>query len=164
MQIFNDVELIPNFFVVSDEMLRGGQPTAEGFQELKERGTKTVVNLREESWLVEEERRILEPLDIKLVSIPLSPFREPTDDEIEHFLEIVTRPEHQPSFVHCLHGMDRTGAMVCMYRMHNHGWTFDDAYAEMVANGFHVEFQNLRRGVLRFASRVGVLSGTFRAI
>ncbi len=38
---------LKNYPVVSDALSRAAQPTADGFAELKRRGVKTVVNLRE---------------------------------------------------------------------------------------------------------------------
>ncbi|HEY9784343.1 MAG TPA: dual specificity protein phosphatase family protein [Candidatus Obscuribacterales bacterium] len=159
MLIFDKSDVIPNFRAVSAELFRGGQPTHSGFQMLKERGIRTVVNFRDEPPLISVEQRILDALGLDFISIPLSPFREPTHKEVEQFLEIISCSEAQPLFVHCLHGQDRTGAMVCIYRMAASGWGFDEAYAEMVESGFHAEFHHLRRAVLRFASRKGVFGG-----
>lgn len=159
MLFIDDTELIPNLRAVSDNLLRGGQPSREGFLDLQKNGTRTIINLREEPWLIDEERRLIAELGLDYVSIPLSPFREPTDAEIEEFLKVALEPARQPVFVHCLHGQDRTGAMVCIYRMEVHGWSFDQAYAEMVAHGYHPEFFALRCAALRFASRKGLIGG-----
>src|SRR6516165_6972743 len=39
---------VPRFLVVGDGLYRGGQPSAAGFQMLKEKGIKTIINLRAE--------------------------------------------------------------------------------------------------------------------
>lgn len=37
---------VPNFHKVSEKLYRGGQPTAEGMQQLEKLGIKTIINLR----------------------------------------------------------------------------------------------------------------------
>ena len=55
------------------------------------------------------------------------------------FLEIVTDPEKRPVFVHCMHGADRTGTMVAVYRIVVEGWDKEKAIDEMRNGpfGFH---------------------------
>ena len=62
---------LPNFKVVNDHILRGGQPTDEAFQKLAERGVKTVVDLR---WTgehdISHEKQIVETDGMRFVSVP----------------------------------------------------------------------------------------------
>jgi tyrosine-protein phosphatase SIW14 len=159
MFAYDPTKPTPNLRQVADEIYSGGQPSEEGFAELKAKGIKTVINLREEPGQIEREAAILDKLGLGYLSIPLTPFQEPSESAIKQFLDVALAPEKHPIFIHCLHGQDRTGVMVCIYRMEAHGHTFDTAYEEMVANGFHKEFLNLRRAVLRFASRKGLVTG-----
>src|SRR5678809_966028 len=39
---------IPRFGILADGLYRGGQPTAQGFQFLKQKGIKTIINFRAE--------------------------------------------------------------------------------------------------------------------
>ena len=121
---------LPNFQVVSATLYRGGQPTMEGFAHLKTLGIKTIINLRDEYDLIETEAMLLEHLGLNYLSIPLSPFTHPGSASIERFLDALSMGEHQPHFVHCQHGMDRTGAFVSIYRLHAHEWTIDQAFEE----------------------------------
>ena len=43
--------------------------------------------------------------------------RVPTAQEIAAFMKIVTDPESQPVYVHCVGGRHRTGVMTAIYRM-----------------------------------------------
>ena len=157
MFAYDPSEHNPNFRQIAAEIYCGGQPSDEGFNVLKEKGIKTIINLREEPGQIARERELVESLGMTFLSVPMTPFQEPSETAIKQFLELALKPESHPIFVHCLHGQDRTGAMVCIYRMEAHGHTFDMAYEEMVAGGFHKEFLNLRRAVLRFASRKGLV-------
>lgn len=157
MFAYDPSEPTPNFRQIAAEIYCGGQPNDEGYKILKEKGIKTVINLREEPGQIAREKEIVEQLGMKFLSVPMTPFQEPSETAIKQFLDVALQSENHPIFVHCLHGQDRTGAMVCIYRMEAHGHTFDRAYEEMVAGGFHKEFLNLRRAVLRFASRKGLV-------
>jgi len=157
MFAYDPLEPTPNLRQIAGEIFCGGQPSDQGFATLKEMGIKTVINLREEPGQIERERELVHGLGMNFLSVPMTPFQEPSEAAIKQFLELALNPESHPIFVHCLHGQDRTGAMVCIYRMEAHGHNFDVAYEEMVANGFHKEFLNLRRAVLRFASRKGLV-------
>ncbi|MBX3073455.1 dual specificity protein phosphatase family protein [Candidatus Obscuribacterales bacterium] len=144
-------EHLPNLQFVGAELWRGGQPHSEGFIKLKEKGVKTIVNLREEPNLIAGERAIVQELGLDYISIPLRPFDIPDDQKVEQFLELMKEAKAHSVFVHCLHGMDRTGLMCAIYRMSAHDWTFRDAYDEMLRFGFHEAFDNLRGVVVKHA-------------
>ena len=61
------------------------------------------------------------------------------------FLRIATTPAMQPVLVHCLHGSDRTGTMVAIYRIAYGGWSKAQATEEMIIGGFgfHPMWKNL---------------------
>lgn len=144
-------EDVPNFQMVSPTLYRGGQPSRKGFMKLKELGILTIVNLRDEQYMIKSEAELLRSLDLNYVSIPLSPFVAPDTKNIERFLEMVAKETHQPHFVHCLHGQDRTGTMVSLYRLKSHNWTIEQAYEEMLTMGFHPHFDELKQTVFNFA-------------
>lgn len=137
------VDHLPNFFVVGPEMCRGGQPTERGLKLLKDAGVKTIINLRNESGMNTIEEHMVARIGLNYELVPLSPFRTPQSYEILRFLDIARDPDLQPVFVHCLHGMDRTGTMVFIYRMETGQMSYESAYEEMIACGFHEEFENL---------------------
>ena len=55
-----------------------------------------------------------------------------------------------PYLIHCKHGVDRTGAMMSVYRMEEEGWTNAEAFAEMEYFGAHKLWQDLRNFVKRY--------------
>ena len=62
-------------------------------------------------------------------------------------MAIVTDPAARPVYVHCLHGVDRTGTMIAIYRMEIEGWRPSEALAEMEHFGAHGLLHDLRRSV-----------------
>ena len=69
--------------------------------------------------------------------IPLESTDAPQPEQVARFLEILDDPAAQPVYVHCLHGVDRTGTMIALYRMRMQHWTNSDALAEMEHFGAH---------------------------
>ncbi len=122
---------LPNLYRVSADLYRGAQPTAEGLQELRKLGIKTVVNLREAN---DEQARLTE-LGLAYHHIPMTAFSL-DDDDVARFLRIIGQPGNAPVFVHCQRGADRTGLMCTVYRIALQGWTKDEALAEMTQGGF----------------------------
>jgi tyrosine-protein phosphatase SIW14 len=131
---------IPNFAQVDANLYRGGMPSEQGLKQLKAAGVKTIVSLANERKFVDGERAAAEKLGIRFIFIPLSAWRGPRQNDIDAFLSITDTKDQGPIFVHCLHGEDRTGAMIAMYRMQHDGWTEKKAYDEMLDNGFHRVF------------------------
>ena len=131
---------LSNFHQVSDTLYRGAQPEQEGFAELKKMGIKTVVNLR----TFNSDRDQCKEAGLDYVKISMQAW-EGEDDEIIDFLKIVSDPDRQPVFVHCLHGADRTGTVCAIYRLAIENWTKEQAIEEMTRGGygFHTIWQNL---------------------
>lgn len=143
-----------NFQVVSPAVLRGGQPDEDGLQLLKRAGVKLVVNLRHHAKNspkpsssysffrrgdddeIEEEQEIAERLGLRFLNISLDGITAPTFDDIDKFVALFTDQENQPMYVHCLHGRERTGFMLATYRMKIESWTVEQAYQEMLQQGF----------------------------
>lgn len=153
---------LPNLLMLGTELWRGGQPQYEGFIELKDKGIKTIVNLREEPSIITEERALVRELGMEFVSIPLRPFDIPDDRSVDQFLELMQDAKNHSAFVHCLHGMDRTGIICAIYRMSAHDWSFENAYQEMITMGFHETFDNLRQAVVKYANGYKKLPSGFQ--
>ena len=116
---------VSNFAQVSPQLYRGGQPTAEGFERLKQIGVRTVIDLRGKS-----HRDDIEPLGLRYLHIPSSA-SQPDQQELIQFLRIAVDPASQPVFIHDERGADRVGLYVAAYRMIEQGWTARDAQAEL---------------------------------
>ena len=121
---------IANFGLVSKDLWRGGQPTAEGMQWLARLGVKTVIDLREEA----DESSII-PAGVRYVRIPVSPFNADHVDVEEVLRQIDACPK--PVFIHCHQGRDRTGLAVAGYRLAQ-GMRAADACLEL--RNFNVNF------------------------
>lgn len=146
---------IPNFKAVNEWLYRGGQPDKDGFAQLKELGVKTIICLRRSTEIRSVHRREAESMGFEYISIPLSYFNFPTDEEVQKFFSIINSPARRPVFVHCKHGSDRTGMMIAFYRMTNDRWSVEDAYAEMESSGFHKFFvYHYKFAVFRYARRM----------
>lgn len=161
---------IPNLRIVSEHVVRGGQPDPEGIRCLHEAGVRAIVNLCGASSLVSlfrpssasscaespevaEERAVAQKVGLQFISIPLDVFRSPNDQALHNFVDVVMKDEHRPIFVHCLHGRDRTGLMTALYRVACDGWTADKAYAEMVECGFDTGFTHLSDALFAYAKK-----------
>jgi protein tyrosine/serine phosphatase len=129
---------IPNGGKINDSLFRGAQPRQEGFQQLKNLGVTTVVDLRgEDPQRVAWERQQSESLGIRFVSIPLSGWNPPSNDQIALFLALFRNNPREKVYVHCRYGEDRTGVFVAAYRMALEGWQPQQALNEMYYFGFN---------------------------
>ena len=150
--------LIPRFEQVAPGLFRGGQPTMAGFELLRAKGIRTVINLRQEL----DEKVQVEKLGFKYVHIPLNGWDRVPDRDLKRFFIVVNTLTCQPVFVHCKRGSDRTGVMIGFYRIANQGWTADRAYAEARALGMGWLHREFKRQLYDFASQRGLVSGSPR--
>jgi len=137
--------------LVAPGIYRGGAPDAQGVEWLASIGVRTVVNLRH--FHGRSEGAIVRAAGMRYAWIPLASTDAPEPEQVERFMSIVTDPEAQPVYVHCLHGVDRTGAMIAVYRMRVQGWSNSDALAEMEHFGADGLLHDLRRFVGAYTHR-----------
>lgn len=131
-----DVPGVPNLGRVHARLLRGGQPTAEGFRALAAHGVTLVINLRGGEERSEAERSFVTSLGMAYVAIPLSGWRTPRPGEVEQLLRLLRDEREGAVFVHCRRGAERTGVMIAAYRISEQGWSPAEARAEMEAYDF----------------------------
>ncbi len=144
---------IQNFGQVTTGLYRGAQPTHDGYRELKDLGVDIVVSFREEKGDNEHERRALEALGMRFVSIPWNAFHTPTENQLREFLEIFHANPGKKIFVHCQQGRDRTGTMIAVYRIASQHWCTDSAVNEMRAFHYHhFWFPQLEKYIRGYAS------------
>jgi serine/threonine protein kinase/protein tyrosine phosphatase (PTP) superfamily phosphohydrolase (DUF442 family) len=84
---------------VAPGLYRGGVPDAEGIEWLKERGVRTVVNLRH--YHGDSEGELVRAAGMRYEHLRLESTDAPEPEQVERFLAIVTDPEAQPVYVHC---------------------------------------------------------------
>lgn len=128
---------ITNFHHVVEGIYRGGRPSRDGLKALRQQGFRTVLSFRWRKAPIAVERAYVEELGMKFINIPLNYWSLPNQAQIDAFLEVVDDRRNYPIFVHCFHGADRTGLLMGIYRLVRCKWTFEEAYSEMVACGFH---------------------------
>ena len=139
--------------VVEGQVYRSGQMTAPGFIEAVDRyHFHTIINLQDEfpdpdvalgyfTSQTVKESELCRQLGVRYVFLGpdlVSRKRVPLDrpPAIDRFLALMDDPETYPVLLHCRAGLHRTGVMVAVYRMEYQGWSHEQAYEEMKANGF----------------------------
>jgi hypothetical protein len=142
---------VPNIYRVNATLYRSAQPTKDGFIFLNHQRSlreddlpiKTVLSLRTSD---DDKRLMPAGSALRREQIYFKPWH-PENEDVVKFLRIVTTPSLQPVLVHCLHGSDRTGTMIAVYRIVVEGWSKDQAIREMLDGGygFHPLWQNLVR-------------------
>jgi protein tyrosine phosphatase (PTP) superfamily phosphohydrolase (DUF442 family) len=137
---------VENFHKVSEQLYRGAQPMAEGMEELKEAGIKTIINLRS----FHSDRDEIGDANLGYEHITMKPWH-PEDKEVVRFLKIVSDPNRTPVFVHCQRGADRTGTMCAVYRVAVQGWSKTEAIEEMTKGdfGYYPGWENLVNYILK---------------
>jgi len=128
---------VPNAGKINDSLFRGAQLRTEGFEQLKKLGITTIVDLRgEDPDKIKWERRQAESAGMRFVSIPVSGWAPPTNEQVAQFLSLFQNHKEK-IFVHCRFGDDRTGVFVAAYRMAHDRWPPHQAIKEMYFFGFN---------------------------
>ena len=124
---------VPNLYQVSDDLYRSGQPTAEGMRELEKKGIRTVINFR--NFHNDDDEVAGTNLESRRIRINTWDISSQDDEKFLKALE----ESPKPVLIHCLHGSDRTGVMVAVYRICEQNWSAEEAIAEMKSGGtgFH---------------------------
>lgn len=137
----------------SETLYSGGSPNGiESLRYLQHLGIKTIVDLQggeaalkvaisETRGEREKERVAAQSIGLVYIPVPLpamAPINAREEAQIRAAIRYMIDPAHQPVYVHCLLGNDRTGLMVALYRVYVEGWTPQRA---------HDEFKNSHWGV-----------------
>jgi len=142
---------------VAPGIYRGAQPSPAGYATLKAMGVRTVINLRTRHG----ERKAVEAAGMQYVEIPMNIWKNVDAAAVRKALSAMTDPANQPVFVHCSHGVDRTGVVTAVYRMEIDGWSVAEAEVEMEAFGFHEFWSQLKDFLRRYPEdRNGIPAGS----
>lgn len=154
-----DPRLLPNFQIVNDNVLRGGQPSDEGITVLAKRGVKTIVDLRlADEHSIPHEKQLVEANGMHFVSVPMKGLSAPTEEQLTSVLRILNDSKQWPVFVHCRRGADRTGTIVACYRISHDSWNNQKAMAEAKAYGISI-FERAMRSYIEHFKPSFTLSG-----
>lgn len=127
---------------VSPGVYRSSQPiTVEDFEAIKALGIYLVVDLEqqfeESPWRTIDETLFEASGVVTSRHVPLSGFWAPKKEDVEAILKLIDQADPaRPILVHCLHGQDRTGLIVGLWRLRC-GLQKWSSWGEMLANGFH---------------------------
>nr|HEV7954813.1 tyrosine-protein phosphatase [Candidatus Acidoferrales bacterium] len=131
------IQGVPNAGSVTGTLFRGAQPTGNAFADLQKLGMNIVVDFRGEGGEVTAEKKSVESLGMKFVSLPWSGGSIPTRDEILTFFTLLRDNPDKKIFIHCEYGADRTGVMIALFRIAVDHWTPEQAISEMKDFHYH---------------------------
>lgn len=141
---------VSNLHQVTPALYRSARLDSVDVAQLQALGVKTVISLRS----FHSDTDILQGSGIRTVRIPINTWAIREKHVIEAMRTIRAAEQEGPVLLHCLHGADRTGMMIAMYRMLYQGWPRDKAVDELKNGGYgyHAVWKNIER----YLSRVDV--------
>lgn len=129
-------ENFANLHKVNDSIYRSEQPDRKGMQELESLGIKTIINLRNRI----NDKHEVKKTQLTLIQIPINSWKF----SYAHIVQtlVVIDKAKKPVLIHCLHGSDRTGAMVAAYRVVFESWSKQAAITEFLEEqyGYHAKW------------------------
>jgi tyrosine-protein phosphatase SIW14 len=115
-------------------------------------GVKTVVDLRREPNLIQEEGSRAEAAGLVYYSFPMLGEGTPTDEEMSKILAALDDKANWPVFVHCKRGADRTGTVIACYRIAHDRWQPEQALTEATQFGMRSRDVALRAYISNFVT------------
>lgn len=132
-------QMLSNFYKINDSLYRSKQPDNNGFKLIDSLKIRSVLSLRSKH----KDDKLIGNIDLKLFNVEMNP-ENFSDKEIINALKII-KNSPKPLLIHCMHGSDRTGIVVALYRIIYNGWTKEQALDEL-KNGnynFHEVYVNI---------------------
>lgn len=140
-----------NLYKVDQDLYRSEQPGSGEMKLLDSLEVRTVVNLRQ--FRNDRDEAAGTSLGLKHIKMNASAM---SYEEIVSGMNALLKSE-KPVLVHCLHGSDRTGCMVAVYRMVKCGWTREEAIREFLEGGYGYH-QSWFPGILRLLKTIDIKS------
>ncbi len=128
-----------NISPVGYRVFRGCAPQkAQDFIQLQRLGIKTILDLQGDliELLSNDLAKEIDACDFKIRAQPMSGVWRPSKQQLINAVAYIQN-EEGPVFVHCQHGVDRTGMVIAAWRMIVGGWSLEAATAEMENMGMH---------------------------
>jgi protein tyrosine/serine phosphatase len=118
-------KILLNLHAVDTHVLRGAMPESEAaFDRLKnDYNVHTLIDLRgpatTKAKSIQYETGQAQQKGLNYVSIPMDSTRPPSQEELQKFMAAiqVAKEANGKVYVHCKHGIDRTGAMIAAYEV-----------------------------------------------
>ena len=140
-------EGVVNYTRIDATVACAGATPPEAMAALKDLGFAAVINFRtvgERGETVDAGQAAAEAAGLKYYHIP---FRQPSAEVAERFLETLAESSNQPVYIHC-GSANRVGAMWMIKRVKLDGWSVDDAMAEAEMIG--LSSQSLKEFALEY--------------
>ena len=136
---------------ISDELVRTNQPWPHQLAEWKQRGIKTVINLRGgfDASFHALEKDACERLGLKMVDFTITSREVPSRARVHGAKELFETIEY-PALMHCKSGADRAGIMSVFYMHFRKGLPIREALDQLSLRYLHVK-----------QGKTGVLDYTF---
>lgn len=119
---------------------RGGMP--QDYFALAASGVRTILSLQTGWWEFLRGKLFdgdegARAAGIEMIHLKLSNFGAPKREQVLKALWYIKSCRPRGIYVHCKHGVDRTGFVIAAYRVLERGWDVEDAIDEWFAEGFH---------------------------
>jgi len=135
----NDFNIpIRNFAQVTEGIYRGALPGADAYRALVDKlGVRRILSLTEGAREKDREAALAAGVR-EWRHIPFADREKPHRERVGEWLDIMrTAATAGPIYTHCMGGRHRTGVLVAVLRVADHGWTKEQAYQEMLAYGWY---------------------------
>lgn len=142
--IATKVDGLENFFQVTPKLWSGGEPTANGWNALRELGIKTVISVDGAPPNLQEARRV----GIRYVHLPVG--YSGVDRDVAIKIASAVQRSSGPVYLHCHHGKHRGPAAVALVCQTLYQWDVAQATSWMKQAGTSEQYHGLYRSVARF--------------
>jgi protein tyrosine phosphatase (PTP) superfamily phosphohydrolase (DUF442 family) len=146
------IDGIRNFTVVDATVACAGATETRVFKGLKERGYKSIVNLRELTEVgaaIPESRAMASDAGLKFIHLPFNA-NKPDESVVDEFIKVVTDPANQPVFINC-GSANRVSALWLTKRMLVDKW--DEARALEEAKFIGLSTESLQKFALAYVAK-----------
>jgi protein tyrosine/serine phosphatase len=132
-----------NLHRVTPTLFRSARLDADDLPQLRSLGIRTVLSLRN----FHSDQELLRGSGIRAVRLGANTWAVGDRHVVATMRALRAAEREGPVLLHCLHGADRTGMMVAMYRMLYQNWPRERALAELRHGGYgyHAVWLNIER-------------------
>ncbi len=117
------VEEIYNYIKINEEIISGGQPSADQLRSVSVEGFTTVINIAtiNPSYSLEDEAGLVRSLDLNYYHIPVD-WEDPKESDFEAFERLMTQLPLGKTLIHCAANY-RVTAFYALYAQKHLGWS-----------------------------------------